>query len=256
MKCHDSRELLIEYSLGQLDPARTSEVRAHLAKGCPVCAEQLAEIQNSWASLAAGLEPVSPSPGVEQKLLAMIRGEIAPPVELTNRQEHRERSRLLAYVLAASLVGIATGVVVWNFTPFGTQFTGRDVVVAPANAWGVPDGSADKPGFQTVALEPIAEQKGVQVAIVMNQATRQWHVIGSGLPEVATGEHYQLWLETKSKQFLPVEHLTVDHNGHGGVIIDLPKEHANQLAGVWLTVEKVEEPAQPSQQVLFHAAIK
>jgi hypothetical protein len=256
MKCHDSRELLIEYSLGQLDPARTSEVRAHLAKGCAVCAEQLAEIQDSWASLAASLEPVPPSPAVEKKLLAMIRGEIAPPVELTNRQEHRERSRLLAYVLAASLVGIAAGVVVWNFTPLGTQFTGREVAVAPADAWGAPNGNADQPGFQTVALEPIAEQKGVQVAIVMNQATRQWHVIGSGLPEVATGEHYQLWLETKSKQFLPVEQLTVDHNGHGGVIIDLPEEHAEQLAGVWLTIEKAEEPGRPSEQVLFHAAIK
>lgn len=254
MNCQDSRELLIEYSLGQLDPARTSEVHAHLAKGCAVCAEQLTEIQNSWASLAAGLEPVSPSPEVEKKLLAMIRGEVAPVVELAAREERRKRTRLLTYILAASLAGVAAGVVVWNLTPLGTQFAGREVAVAPPDAWGAP--TADQSGFQTVALEPIAEQKGVQVAIVMNQATRQWHVIGSGLPAITKDEHYQLWLETKSEQFLPVKQLAVDAEGHGGVIVDLPDELTAPLAGVWLTVEKSEKPTRPTEPILFHAAIK
>ncbi|MDZ4658679.1 MAG: hypothetical protein SH868_13970 [Bythopirellula sp.] len=253
MNCEASRELLIEYSLGQLDASRTTEVRSHLGEGCHVCAEKLREIEETWTGFAASLEPVKPSPAVEQKLLAMIRGQVAPPAELpAERVSSTQQSRLAAFVLAASLVGIAAGVLAWRFAPVGEQ----NLAVAPAEEWGTPSSQPEGTGFQTVALQPIAEKQGVHLSVVMNQAADQWHVIGMGLPDIADGEFYQFWLETKAGAFKHAAKLPVDKNGKGGVIVDLSDTERAELASVWLTREDSATSQRPSDIVLFHAAVK
>lgn len=260
MNCDESQELLLEFSLGQLDPGRMNEVRDHLHEGCTVCGKELTEIVEAWARLATDLEPVKPSPEVETKLLAMIRGEIAPPVEL-NRQhskstiEARESSRLKVYVLAASLLGVAAGLIAWNFTSLGHTLAQVDRPAAPQENWGVPRPNDAGTGFHTVSFEPLAETKGLRLTAVVNQQTEEWHIIGTGLPDAKVGDIFRIWFETKSGEFLGMS-LPVDRSGKGGLVVGMPVAEQADLASLWLTVEASAETDRPSDNVLFHAWIK
>ena len=260
MNCDESQELLLEFSLGQLDPGRMNEVREHLHEGCAVCGKELTEIVEAWARLATNLEPVKPSPEVETKLLAMIRGEIAPPVELgrqhaENATDVRESSRLKAYVLAASLLGVAAGLVVWNFTSVGRALAQIKEPVAPQENWGVPRPNGAGLGFQTVSFEPLAETKGLRLMAVVNQQTEEWHIVGTGLPAAKAGDVFRIWFETKSGKFRGAT-FPVDQTGKGGLVITMSAAEQADLASLWLTVETSAETDRPSDNVLFHASIK
>jgi len=261
MNCEESKELLAEFSLGQLDPGRMNEVREHLHEGCAVCAKELTEIVEAWARLATNLEPVKPSPEVESKLLAMIRGEIAPPVELSrqhteNATDVRESSRLKAYVLAASLLGVAAGLVAWNFTSLGRTLVQIEGPAAPQENWGIPQPNGAESGFQTVALEPLAETNGLRLTAVVNQQTEEWHIVGTGLPAAKAGDVFRIWFETKSGEFRGTT-LPVDKAGKGGLVVGMPAAEQADLASLWLTVEASAETERPSSDnVLFHASIK
>jgi anti-sigma factor RsiW len=118
MKCDDSRDLLIEFTLGQLSAEDCAMVRQHLDEGCDVCSLELAKITESWVHLAATLEPVQPSAEVERRLLAMIRGELPAPA--LRPAKPRREMRVWPSVLAASLLGIATALATWELTPVGS----------------------------------------------------------------------------------------------------------------------------------------
>jgi hypothetical protein len=259
MKCDDSRELLMEYSLDQLDPGRTIEVRDHLDKGCAVCAQRLSEIVETWASLAAGLEPVPPSPEVENRLLAMVRGEIAPPTLALDRSRSatsENSSRVLSLALAAALLGIATALVAWHFTPLGSTLANRVEAISPQTIWGSSSASESKTGFQTVSLNPITERQGVQLSVVMIEQAREWHVIATGLPTVDAGEKFQIWLETESGEFIKSSVIPIEKSGRGGVIIDMVDIGLTDLTGLWLTVESATDSVRPSDDILFRANIR
>jgi hypothetical protein len=261
MNCTDSRELLIEYSLGQLDPNTADQVRRHLAGGCTACATALAEIAETWASLAADLEPVKPSIEVEKKLLAMTRSAAAPPLKLALDRSIAKpvpphSSRVLGYVLAASLVGISAAVIAWRFTPLGPMFALRETGPLSQETWGAPRQNQSDTGFQTVALEPVAESPGVRLWVVINQRMHEWHVLAAGLPLTVDGEINQIWLETRTGSFEKPATITVNKSGTAGVIIDLAQTNPAELAALWLTRETTADRVRPSENVLFHATIK
>ncbi len=260
MNCDESQELLLEFSLGQLDPGRMNEVREHLHEGCAVCGKELTEIVEAWSRLATNLEPVKPSPEVESKLLAMIRGEIAPPGELSrqhvrNTSDSRENSRLKAFILAASLLGVAAGLIAWNFTNLGRTLAQVERSAAPQENWGVPRPNGAETGFQTVSFEPLAETKGLRLTAIVNRQTEEWHIVGTGLPTAKAGNVFRIWFETKSGDFRRTT-LPVNKAGKGGLVVAMPAAEQADLASLWLTVETSAETHRPSDNVLFHASIK
>jgi hypothetical protein len=255
MSCAASRELLIEYSLGELDTNRARDVREHLQGGCEMCAKELAEIDESWARMAATLKPVSPSPEVEAKLLAMIRGTL-PAVTKSEVKVSRQRSRVAAHALAASLIGIAAGWWGANYTPLAGMLARQQPDDDTAETWGAAPGPRSTAGLQTVALNTIAEKGGVRVSVVVAPRTKEWHVIAKGLPAIEDGEKLQLWLEKKSGEFSKAAVLPPQKAGRAGVVVDMDEMNIADLAAVWLTQEAVEVPARPSEVVLFRAAIR
>lgn len=70
-------ELLPAYALGAADEADVRRVEAHLEE-CEVCREELAVWRRSAEALAASAEPMEPSPGVRERLLAEVGGEARP----------------------------------------------------------------------------------------------------------------------------------------------------------------------------------
>ena len=258
MKCDDSEELLIGYALDQLDPVRTVQLREHLNEGCRACARKLNELVETWSMLGEKLEPVPPSPEVEVKLLAMVREQVAPPAgSLAVGESHSERfTRVLSYALAACLVGIAAAVLAWRFTPLERIIAHRGETVAPREVWATSPTNESLTGFQTVALNPVAERQGVRLSVVMIPQSREWHVIARGLPNVDRDEKFQLWLEIKSGEFQKLAVLSVEKTVRGGVIIDSTNIDMSDVAGIWLTLESESDGTRPSENVLFRATLK
>jgi hypothetical protein len=252
MKCDDSRDLLIEYSLGQLSPQASAMVRQHLDEGCDVCSQELAKISESWAHLAATLEPVQPSAEVERRLLAMIRGELAAPVP---RLAKPSRPRVWPYVLAASLLGIATALVAWQTTSVGPMLAGHSEA-APPDTWGIPQAHPSNGEFQTVSLLPIGKPSGVRLNVIRNEQTREWHVVGTGLPADTEGQVLQIWFENTDGKFMRAKNLAVDDTGRGGVILEVSADVEKSIAAVLLSVETSTEAESPSDSVLFNAKLK
>jgi hypothetical protein len=252
MKCEECQELLTEFSLGQLKPEVSAMVRQHLGEGCDVCSKELSRITESWAHLAATLEPVQPSAEVERRLLAMIRGEVPVPAP---RSAKKNGERVWPYMLAASLLGIATALVVWQTTPLGPMLAGN-LEVVPPDAWAIPQAQPSAKGFQTVSLQPIGRPSGVRLNVIRNVQTHEWHILGTGLPLESEGKVLPFWFEEPDGKFVRSSSFAVDAEGRGGGIIEVSEDVEKSIVAVLLSVEISAEAETPSDTVLFHAKLK
>lgn len=75
MNCDQCQELLVEYSLGELDSAQGEGVDTHLAGGCAECQQELCELQEALGLLGQSLAEVPPPPAIKSQLLARIAAE-------------------------------------------------------------------------------------------------------------------------------------------------------------------------------------
>jgi hypothetical protein len=94
------------------------------------------------------------------------------------------------------------------------------------------------------------------LAVIRNEQTREWHMVGTGLPVPNDGEVLQIWLEDSSGEFMRSQRLKVDKGGRGGVIFDVSEEIQKNLAAVLLSLETTSNSMTPSDSVLFHAKLK
>jgi anti-sigma-K factor RskA len=104
-------ELLAAYALGVADEDEVRQVEAHLAE-CEVCREELVHWRRSTEALAASAEPMEPSAGVRERLMAEVGGAPAPsaeraPAEAAGRR--RAPLRLAAVIAVAALALAALG---------------------------------------------------------------------------------------------------------------------------------------------------
>ncbi len=267
MKCEERHNLLIDYALGQLDPTAEVELQAHLDSGCVLCKNELAEIEVTWASLAISLEPVEIPSEVEERILSRVRSSIKPKAssqQITshsnNRVEYRshhsparDQPSVMLFVLAASLLGIATSVVCWQ-------------VLAPTNnlsddsnteqyAWGDPAINGHPTGFRTVGLRPLTHREGLTLSIVRNELVSQWHLLISGIPPVGSESSLQLWAELKSGKYLPLATLSISQTNTASALIDLPGE-STEFVGLWLTLEDSDKSELPGEEVFFHGILQ
>ncbi|MFC5668352.1 anti-sigma factor family protein [Kitasatospora misakiensis] len=123
------------YVLGVLDGPEREAFDAHLATGCPQCAEQLAELApvgGLLAEYAVGADPADPVPRPDRVMLGRL-------VEEVRASRRRGRVRRLALVVAAAAAVLAgpavTAAVITADSPpavvataAGHQFTAADPV--------------------------------------------------------------------------------------------------------------------------------
>ncbi len=69
---HQSHEAVAAYALGVLDDDERREIEAHLAS-CPACRAELSRYEDVVGDLGAMAEPVAPSSGLRDRLLADAR---------------------------------------------------------------------------------------------------------------------------------------------------------------------------------------
>ncbi|MEO0530664.1 MAG: hypothetical protein AAF266_08815 [Planctomycetota bacterium] len=110
MNCHDAQSLVGNYALGQLSTSQRRELEEHFASGCPECVRELAEMNDSLASLIE-TEPLL-SPRDELKAAIFDRIDAGQATVLAGKDEPRAigASRSAGWqLLAAGLAAIALG---------------------------------------------------------------------------------------------------------------------------------------------------
>lgn len=75
MKAHEqASEELVQYALGELDPAQAAEVREHVGS-CAACRRELEEVQAELALLALSVSGPAPPARVKESLLRSVSAE-------------------------------------------------------------------------------------------------------------------------------------------------------------------------------------
>ncbi|TWU23542.1 anti-sigma factor [Bythopirellula polymerisocia] len=269
MNCEDRKDLLMDYALGQLDPLVQTELRNHLEEGCEACGRELAEVSDAWASLAISLDPVKVPPAITERLMATIRSDknldaqdlSAGPLSKdhvvldTSTPSPSANSRVIPYVIAATLLGAMAAVVSWKALSGVLDIAENSRGSTKQEMWG--DLAHDQPssGFRTVGLKQLAGSKDMMVSIVRNESVNQWHVLVAGLPTTKPDSTLQLWAELKTGDFLSLATLLVGDSGTSSSLIDLPQGAAD-YAEIWLTIDDFASAERPSEEVLFRAALE
>ena len=111
MTCPETAPGLGAYVLGALPPDERLQFEQHLA-GCPICAAELAEFAGLPAVLDRvrpedlQLQPMTPSPGLYDRVAAAARPQPAGP-----------RRWLLVAAAVLAVLGAGIGIVVWQSGP-------------------------------------------------------------------------------------------------------------------------------------------
>jgi anti-sigma-K factor RskA len=118
MSCEARRDAIFLFAADALDASESSELRSHLASGCPPCLGMLAEAQAALAKLAQDVEPVRPPESARDALAARAAADGRGPVLATraappsrSRESLGWRSALAASaaaLVAAALVAFVT----------------------------------------------------------------------------------------------------------------------------------------------------
>ncbi len=195
MSDHEAiRELIAAYSLDALDPEESARVQAHLPR-CAACRKDLASFLRVADQIAESSPEVQPPAELEQKIL--LRASLAPK---TPRRAWVWNPGLAAAAVVLILVLAAGNLAQWVRSP---QFQARTK------------------GLVTVALLGTGAHREAYGTIVVDTEDNEGVLAVRGLPALASGSRYQLWLtrdgETRSGGLF-----TVNEDGYGSLLIKVP----------------------------------
>lgn len=225
-------DLLPALALGSLDTDETQRVEEHLSS-CLICRRESAAYESLAAELACAIAPVAPPHDLRDRLMDRVhtlrsqpQPMLAPPA--------RPRWRLLPAWGWAGLVLIlalaAFNLLLWqrvnNMDYFTTAGGFRAVPLSPA------DTASNATGYVLVSVD------GEDGALVVD-----------GLPPLAKGQQYQLWL-VRDREKISGAVFSTDEHSYGGTRIRAPRSLLEYSAAV-ITIEPEGGSPQPTgMQVL------
>jgi anti-sigma-K factor RskA len=258
ISCRDCREDLSEYALGQVDGAQAAEVSEHLA-ACPVCRQELAELEAAWAALPLLLPPVRPSPELIEDVLERIDGAKAVRAPATRpAYAPGRRERVLSYVVAASvLVGLSAAY--YTLTrPAGEDAAAQRAAEMLAERLGKLQQFEQLLKSENVRLVSLHRPESPaqdQAFVVWDMAAGQWHFYGSDLPPAPDGRVYQLWAAQGDGALLAGPTFEVDVQGLGRTVGDFPGLDPRVAAKAIVTLEPAGGSKKPTGKVFLEAAL-
>jgi anti-sigma-K factor RskA len=255
--CDQCREELTEFTLGPADAAQAERMAAHLA-ACPVCRQELDELQAAWSALPTTLAPIQPRPEVFERILGRIDGDralVAGPRFQSSRTE-----RILSYVVAASIfLGVAAGI--WQLSrPAGgaadaaARRSAEKLAERLGNLQEMERLLASK-NVRLVALKPPASAGATQAYVIWDFAARQWHLYASNLPAPPAGFEYQVWAAPPKGDPVAGPTFMVNADGLGSAIIDVPTLDVRSPAKAIVTLEPAGGSKTPTGNVFLEAPL-
>lgn len=256
------RDLLPLFVLGALDGSADCEaVCAHLATGCPACAEELAAFARTSAKLPEALAPVAPRPAAREKLAAALAKtpQAAPSNVVALRRGPSPMRGWTTAAIAASVAALAMVAAVrssdelrrekeWHFTAekrlADADLHAKDLEERLAqdreSMLALANGTA-----KVFALAPQPGETG-SARVVWDTSARKWVLFASGLKPAAAGkEAYELWFIQQDKKGnltkISAGKFTADANGFVRYETSLPANLASVELGA-ITREPIPDP--------------
>jgi anti-sigma-K factor RskA len=183
----DMHDLVGAYAVDALDDQEREAYETHLAD-CGQCTAELARLREA-ATVIATSASMAPPPELKERVMAEIRSEPAPVVQVESR---RSRWKGWAPLAVAALVALVLGVVAVVQTIARNDLSGPSGVVAAAEA------AADQPGSIVADFET---EDGVVGQVVLT-AEGEGFVIPSDLDPLDEARTYQLWVVTPDEQII------------------------------------------------------
>jgi len=236
LTCDERRDLLLLYAADALEDVEASDLRAHLATGCPTCAGALAEAKAVIGNLPLALPPVTPPDSARAKLMAKVRSVPAASRRPAASSPMRLFPIVIASAIAACLSAIVVGAALW--------------LPARAKARLV-----DSSHVQLVSLGGGEPQPHASGRIFWDRQSDKWHVVVFDLKPPAAGKEYELWFITPEQKKVPAGMFTVDRNGSGSIDVKLPA-NIGPIALAAVTDEPIGGVAQPTGSIQLAGAVK
>jgi anti-sigma-K factor RskA len=241
------------FVLGALDPDELFQVSMHLSV-CDTCRAEAEAFRSTIEALPfmAPLQP--PPPRVKQQLFARVAA--AGSQEPAARAPARARPRwpmilaagttVLALALGAMMVDART-----QLDQMHTQLAQNQQALDGLRS----QVAADKQlaSFistpQTVVRQLAGPDARARAMMYMQPANRRAMLVFNGMPALAQGKIYQLWLAKPGIQ-IPASVFEVDQNGMAMLAIEAPAP-IDEYAQVMVTVEPSGGSAQPSNEIVL-----
>jgi hypothetical protein len=262
MNCSQCQDLLVEYSLGELEPREADEVAAHLAGGCTECERGIVKLQESLAMVGRSLNPVPVPPRVKQDLLARIRSERgrgewassdqerlpedADPATLLFPVQPAKRRTLLSRTLpfaAAILVGFTVGALATKYFAGGSR-NGADRETLLAAMIEEARKSLGSPDVRFAALHSPQNADEVLGHLMWDARGRSLHFFAFDVTLPAPGKALVVWFETSTGQMIRAGELELSERGASSEVFAAPKG-GDEISAVVVTEESDESVTSP-----------
>jgi anti-sigma-K factor RskA len=223
-----SRDDLVAYALGALDPKEERAVAKH-SPGCERCMRELEALAPAIAVLGESVEQLEPPPELRERVMATVHTEaratrapqpmVAPP--------ERRSVRRFALRPAAGLAALA-------------------VAGAGVAGYLVHDENSNGGGESTV---PVTAQTGIGGSLAVGDTSSMLNL--HGMPQLTDGAVYQVWVD-RGSQVRPSSNFIPDRNGHAASAVD---GHLTSGTKVMVTREAGPGAKNPSRPVLLSARV-
>ncbi len=200
------------YLLGALGDGDVQRFEAHLAS-CPLCAEELGELEPVAALLAAGAPPAAPPPALRDRIMAEVRREAqllrAAGDDADRVPARRRRIRIAGLSLRPVTAALAAAAAAASAA---AGFVVGDVATHRSDRGG--------PQARTVVPARVARDlsAGARASLSREGGATTLHV--RGFPRPRRGYEYQVWLGRGERQEPTPALFTVGRDGSASV--DVP----------------------------------
>jgi len=255
--CHQCREDLAEYALGQLDPEHAGAVAQHLA-ACAGCRLELIEVEAAWAALPLALTPITPRGGLIEDVLARIDGKTDRAQREVRARQLTRRQRVLSYVVAASvLVGLSAAYYALLRPPGRDSAAERSAEILAQRLGKLQqmEQLLKSDNVRLVSLRQPGSPVRDQAFVVWDMAAGQWHFYASDLPPAPAGSVYQLWALQDDGALLAGPTFDVDEHGLGRTVADVPGLRPGVATKAVVTLEPAGGSKKPTGKVFLEAAL-
>jgi len=235
MTCEERREQFLLDAIGALEPEESSELRAHLARGCVICAGSAAEGLAIAANYASQIPPVQPDPAVLERLMSRVNADVdrqrqpipIGPVKtnpLPNRA-FRWLPTVASAAVAAGLAAVITAGVMWPRV--------RDERILQT------------PDLRYVSLAGTDPQPKAHGRIFWDADRGVWHVYVFDLGPPPSGMTYELWFIGNDGRKTRAGLLDVNGRGDANLVVQVPGD-LGPLAAAAVTDEPAGGAVQPT----------
>ena len=274
ISCQSCRELLPEFSMGELEARDQRKVKFHLQK-CPKCALEMAEYRRVWMALPFALDPIDPPETAKVQLMDRVKA--SRRVRKSDRRDRyadrpgrrswsNQDAKIKRYIVAAVLLIGLFGFSNLYFLspsesagPFASQPEIGQRVRSLAGSMGrgnqlvEPDGT---PNFVYVQLRNGAAYESLdsrpEAYAIWNRITDKWHVFADSMPfGDQNSSRYKLWLQNKDGDLLASKEFVLRE--FGNTSLALQSSVKRQFARALITLESDGAAKRPSSAIVFEA---